>query len=128
MFPQSRLYFGKNEESVIAGKKRRLGFLLSKPQYIRDYCLLEDNQTLMIDSTKVRVIYTPGHTTGHVTYQINDDIVISGDAVIAQNGFIKPFYRFFNMSHKKAVESARKILEFEGKYLICTAHTGLVSI
>ncbi len=126
LFPQSKLYFGKNEEPLINGKKGRLGFLLNNPKITRDYCLLEDNQTIIIDNTKVKTIYAQGHTIGHVLYQINDEIIISGDAVISQNGFIKPFYRFFNMNHKKAVESAKKVLEFEGKCLICTAHTGLI--
>ncbi len=126
LFPKAKLYFGKNEEPLINGQKGRIGIFYKNPEITRDYILLENNRTLMIGSTKVTVIYTPGHTIGHVMYQINDEIIISGDAVISQNGFIKPFYRFFNMNHKKAVESAKKVLEFEGKYLICTAHTGLI--
>ncbi len=125
-FPNSKLYFGKNEEPLINGEKRRFGFLYRNPDITREYSLLENNQVVTVDDTTVKTIYTPGHTIGHVMYQIDDKIIISGDAVVLQNGFISPFYRPFNMSHKKTIESAQKITELEGKYLICTAHTGLV--
>ncbi len=125
-FPKSKLYFGKNEEPLINGTQRRLAMLMSNPKITRDYCLLEDNQIITIDDTEIKTIYAIGHTIGHVLYQINDEIIISGDAVIFQNGFIKPFYRFFNMNHKQTIETAKKIMDFEGKYLICTAHTGVI--
>ncbi len=126
LFPKAKLYFGKNEEPLINGQKGRIGIFYRNPEITRDYILLENNQTITINSTKVTAVYTPGHTTGHVMYQINNEIIISGDAVIWQNGFIKPFYRFFNMNNRQAVKSAKRITELEGKYLICTAHTGLI--
>ncbi len=126
-FPQATLYFGKNEAPLINGQKGRFGRLYNNPKITRDYSLLEDQQIITIDNTTVKTIYTPGHTCGHVIYQVDEQIIISGDAVIFQNGFIKPFYRILNMDNKKAIESTKIITEFEGKYLICTAHTGIVA-
>ncbi len=125
-FTQAKLYFGKAEVPLINGKRGRFGIFYSNPKITRDFSLLEDQQTVTIDNTTIKAIYTPGHTCGHVIYQIDDEIIISGDAVIWQNHFIKPFYRFYNMNHKKALASAEYIMELEGKYLICTAHSGIV--
>ncbi len=125
-FAQATLYFGKAEAPLINGKRGRFGIFYSNPKITREYSLLEDQQTVTIDNTTIKAIYTPGHTCGHVIYQIDDEIIISGDAVIWQNQFIKPFYRLYNMNHKKAFASAERIMELEGKYLICTAHSGIV--
>ncbi len=126
LFPKAKLYFGKNELPLVNGKKRRMGIFYKNPKINREFSLLEDNQVIVIDNTKIKTIYTNGHTIGHVCYLINDEIFISGDAVVYQNGFIKPFYRLYSMNHKKTIASAKKVLELEGKVLICTAHTGLV--
>ncbi len=126
LFPSAKLYFGKDELPLVNGKKKRIGIFYSNPKIDREYYLLDDNQIIIIDGTKVKTIYTKGHTIGHVCYLINNEILITGDSVIYQNGFIKPFYRPFSMIHRKTIASAQKIMEVKGEFLICTAHTGLV--
>ncbi len=124
LFPKATCYLGRAEEPLINGQRKRM-ICYRNPTITREYRLLEDQQTVMIDQTIVKTLYTTGHTIGHVMYQINEDILISGDAVIAQNGSIKPFYRPFNMNHAKTVEAAKEIRKFEKSHLICTAHTGI---
>ncbi len=126
LFSNARLYFGKNELPLVNGKKGRVGIFYHNPKIIRDFSLLEEDQTIVIDDIKIKTIYTNGHTLGHVCYLINDEILITGDAVVYQNGFLNPFYRPYNMNPKEAITSAKKIMELEGEVLICTAHTGIV--
>ncbi len=126
LFPNAKIYFGKNELPLINGKKGRVGIFYKNPKINRDYSLLEDNQSIVIDNTEIKTIYTNGHTIGHVCYLINNEILIAGDSIVYQNGFIKPFYRPFSMNHRKTISSAKKIIELKEKVFICTAHTGLV--
>lgn len=44
--------------------------------------LLSDGDEIMVDSIKIKVIHTPGHTVGGVCYLI-DDILISGDTLFS---------------------------------------------
>ncbi len=127
LFSHAKLYFGKNELPLVKGEQGRIGIFYKNPTINRGYSLVEDEQIIEIDHTKIKTIYTNGHTIGHVCYLINDEILISGDAVVYQNGFLKPFYRPYSMKHKKTVASAKKVIELEDKVLICTAHTGLVA-
>ena len=41
---------------------------------------LEDDQTLMLGETPIRVLFTPGHAPGHVAFLVGED-VIAGDAL-----------------------------------------------
>ncbi len=45
---------------------------------------VEDGQELEIGSLKVKVIFTPGHSPGHVSYHFPDEnLLIGGDLIIA---------------------------------------------
>jgi len=37
---------------------------------------LEDNQTITLGETQIKVLFTPGHAPGHVTFVIEDEIAI----------------------------------------------------
>ncbi len=44
---------------------------------------VEDNQDLAIGSLAVKVLYTPGHSPGHVCYHIaSEELLIGGDLII----------------------------------------------
>ena len=43
---------------------------------------LEDGQTLMLGETEIQVIFTPGHSPGHVTFLV-EDAAIAGDCLFA---------------------------------------------
>ncbi|HLK59593.1 MAG TPA: MBL fold metallo-hydrolase [Chthonomonadaceae bacterium] len=44
--------------------------------------LLEDEQTLTLGETTIRVLFTPGHAPGHVAFLVGDS-VLSGDCLFA---------------------------------------------
>lgn len=127
LFKNAELFLGKNEEPLINGSKHRFSIFYSNPKISREYTLLNDHQIITIDNTEIETVFMPGHTIGHVAYIINSSIAITGDTIIWQNGFIKPFYRLLNMRHKQAKKSAEKLAKYQGKYIICTAHTGVIN-
>ena len=47
------------------------------------YTLIKDNDIIIVDSIKIKVIHTPGHTTGSVCYLVNDTTLISGDTLFS---------------------------------------------
>lgn len=125
-FEHAKIYIGENEAPLVTGKKTRFLSLFKNKQIEREYSLLKNNQVLMIDNTKVEAIFTPGHTIGHVSYLIDNKILISGDSVVLQNGSLNPMYRVFNMNHRLAKESAKQIDSITGISFICSSHTGIV--
>ena len=125
-FRDAEVYLGKNEESLINGEKSRFKGIYNNPELNCKYDLLEDNEIVNIDDIEIKVIFTPGHTTGHVAYLVNKKILITGDSVVIQNGFIKPFYKLLSMDHKLTIKSAKILSEFKEITTICTSHTGIL--
>lgn len=122
-FPEAKIFIGKNEEVMINGRKHRLPFYRNKPLG-RSYTLLQDNEQRTFGTIRITAIAAPGHTCGHTAYRINDRYLFTGDAVVIQNGSLRPFYRLFNMNHRQAKTSLEKIKNLEGIEMILTSHTG----
>ena len=45
---------------------------------------LEDNQTLQLGQTQIKVLFTPGHAPGHVTFLVGD-AALAGDCLFARS-------------------------------------------
>ncbi len=125
-FPNAKLFIGKDEDAMISGRKYRLPFYRNKPLG-RGFTILQDKEQLTFGSIRVTAIATPGHTFGHTAYLINDRFLFTGDAAVFQNGSLRPFYRLFNMNHRRAKASFEKIKNLDGIEMIFTSHTGAVS-
>ena len=52
------------------------------PSGSRDLRFLQDGQTIQLGNLNIEVLFTPGHTSGGVSYKIHDS-VFSGDAIFA---------------------------------------------
>jgi len=50
---------------------------------IDEYKMVDDGEVLTLDSLKIKVIHTPGHTVGSVCYLVNESILISGDTLFS---------------------------------------------
>lgn len=56
-----------------------------KPEGFHIHVGLENNNTIKLDNWKLRVIYTPGHTSGSVCYyEENKKILFTGDTIYAK--------------------------------------------
>ena len=53
-----------------------------RPSGSRDLRLLKDGETISLGNLNIEVLFTPGHTSGGVSYKIHDS-VFSGDAIFA---------------------------------------------
>lgn len=43
---------------------------------------IQDGEMLQLDSILIKAIATPGHTDSHMTYQVNGDRILTGDALL----------------------------------------------
>ncbi len=50
---------------------------------ISEYSLLDDGDEIVLDSLKIDVLHTPGHTKGGVCYLVNGEVLISGDTLFS---------------------------------------------
>jgi glyoxylase-like metal-dependent hydrolase (beta-lactamase superfamily II)/protein-S-isoprenylcysteine O-methyltransferase Ste14 len=135
LFEQAQLYLGREEEKLIDHTVGRFTRLYKNRRIERPYHLLDDHQTVTIGNIHIQAIATPGHTLGHTCYLVDGApsewpsegdgrYLFTGDAVILQNGQVRPFYRILSMNHAQTVASAKRIKATAAHWL-CTAHTGI---
>ena len=117
----AKIWASKEDIPYITGEinrhiiKRILNYIvkLKKPENINSYP--EDG---MIGD--IKVIYTPGHTVGHVCF-IYKDIMFAGDLFRTKNGEIIAGPSFANWDTSILKESVIKVDEYDFKW-ICPAH------
>jgi len=123
VFENAKIYLSFDEEQLINGKKARKFGVIYNSRIKREYHLLKDNDLVTVDSTKIRAIAAPGHTTGSMSYLIDNKILIIGDAFRIINGKVCPI-KLYNMDSKKHRESIRKLAKLKNVELVCTGHRG----
>ncbi|MED1204084.1 MBL fold metallo-hydrolase [Heyndrickxia acidicola] len=68
----------------------------------------------------IEVIFTPGHTPGHVSLYVKSaNVLIAGDAMILANGLLQGPVNQTTLDVKTAIESLGKFLKLEIKTVIC---------
>ena len=87
------------------------------PQFTPDV-LVHDNDVLNICGYKIKVMHTPGHSEGSVSY-ILDNIIFCGDTI-----FRASYGRcdFPDGSINKIKKSIKRLLSLEGDYVIYSGH------
>jgi glyoxylase-like metal-dependent hydrolase (beta-lactamase superfamily II) len=83
------------------------------------------NQRLSVGGLTIRVIETPGHTTGAVSYVIDDNLLFTGDTLRLKCGKVLPFLSWFNKEEKNLHHSIRKLAGIKGIECLLTAHNGM---
>lgn len=74
----------------------------------------------------VRVLFTPGHTPGHIClYLERDKILIAGDALTAADGRLNGPNEQATQDMEQAMQSVRKLAELEVDLIVCY-HGGVV--
>ncbi|MDZ4877913.1 MAG: Beta-lactamase hydrolase-like protein [Chroococcidiopsis cubana SAG 39.79] len=58
-----------------------LGILPEKAQAVCADRLIRDGEMLLLGSISIQAIATPGHTGSHMAYRVNNDRVLTGDAL-----------------------------------------------
>ena len=85
LFPNAKVYVGDREASSVFAAR-------SLPRLIR----VRDEETVLAGGLAVRVVDTPGHTSGSVSYLLDDRFLFVGDTLRLRRGEALPMLRWFN--------------------------------
>ena len=87
---------------------------------------LEDGDRLDL-AGGTRVIFTPGHTPGHLSlYLERPKILVAGDAVTAEGGHLNGPNPSMTLEMRPAMQSLRRLVDLEIDTIVCY-HGGVVS-
>jgi glyoxylase-like metal-dependent hydrolase (beta-lactamase superfamily II) len=87
--------------------------------------LLEDGERLDL-AGGTRVIFTPGHTPGHMSlYLQGSRVLVAGDALTAEEGRLKGPNPAVTMDTDEAARSLRRLAELDVETIVCY-HGGVV--
>lgn len=138
--PQLRVYGGAIEAASLMGyvKSQRLvqaeqslsqlpeEHLSWAHQFIRD---LENIKRFPLDGTlqdgdeiegEVRVIATPGHTAGHLSFYLpSEDTLIANDALVIENGHLDIANPMYTLDMREALLSVERIRAVNPRKIIC---------
>lgn len=108
LFKNAAIYMHRDEEQMISGTTGKTKF--SKPVWkYGPYQLLSDEDTLVLDGLKIKIIHTPGHTPGSLCYIIDNDYFVTGDNLtVSDSGYVH-FVEKFNMDTPFQVEALKKL-------------------
>jgi glyoxylase-like metal-dependent hydrolase (beta-lactamase superfamily II) len=86
---------------------------------------LEDGSRLDL-AGGMRVIYTPGHTPGHLSlYLERPKVLVAGDALTAEDGYLNGPNPPFTLDVREAARSVRRLAEVDVETIVCY-HGGVV--
>ncbi|WP_435367801.1 MBL fold metallo-hydrolase [Priestia koreensis] len=94
-------------------------YLYNNPPSVKVNLLLEDTQELPYCGG-IEVIYTPGHSPGHVSlYLKRTKTLVAGDAMVKMNGRLCGPVEQTTLDMKVAKQSLRKFLNYDIETVIC---------
>lgn len=85
---------------------------------------LSEGDTLTLGGLTIRVLETPGHTGGGLTYQV-EDVLFTGDTLFAGSCGRTDFD---NSSVPAMYASLKKLGELEGDFRVCPGHGGVSTL
>lgn len=81
------VYIGENELELLGDPYQNCsGSMLNRPYIAKAHKTLRDNDILELAGMTIKVLYTPGHTSGGVCYYLEtENVLFSGDTVFCQS-------------------------------------------
>jgi glyoxylase-like metal-dependent hydrolase (beta-lactamase superfamily II) len=74
----------------------------------------------------IRVVFTPGHTPGHLSlYLERPKVLVAGDALTAEGGWLNGPNPSATLDVREAVRSVRRLAELDVETIVCY-HGGVV--
>lgn len=123
LFSQAKVYISGDELELINSKCLRTIFN-NYGKLIKNYSQVANNTIININNVSFKAISTPGHTTGSMSYLLNDAILFTGDTILLKKGEAKPFYSIFNMDKNALKESITSLANLSNISMLITSHTG----
>ena len=132
LFKNADVYLSVDEEQLVNGTTPRFFGHVPNPPLKRPYRLLRDRDIVQVGKTSVEAIATPGHTSGSMSYLVNDSILFVGDTVMLKEGKVRPLSKQFSrdkvhMDIARQTESIKELAQLENISLMVTAHTGFTT-
>jgi len=124
VFPNAQIYISKLEVPIINGTTKRALFMKNQ-EIERDYQTLTDDEVIQVGTVAVVAISSPGHTSGSMSYLVNNKILVSGDTIYLKKDRATTGWSFFNMDVKEQRKSLTKLSKIAKVDLLCTAHSGI---
>lgn len=116
LFPHAEIFIGDHEPSPFFMRRR------VEAQHLKR---VNSDQTLSAGGLTIRVIDTPGHTSGSVSYVVDNYLLFTGDTLRLRCGKVLPFLSWFNLNDKTLNQSIRKLAGIKGIECLLTAHSGI---
>ena len=91
---------------------------------LRPLIRVREGETLSAAGLRVRVVDTPGHTAGSVSYVVDERFLFTGDTLRLRRGEVVPFWPWLIGDGTAMAGSIRRIARLDGMEYLLTAHTG----
>lgn len=121
----AQVVISKEDEPMLNSAKLSLAVFCNAPQNNVDAdIIVKDGDEITLGETKIRVMATPGHTSGSVCY-IAENCIFSGDTL---------FYcscgrtDFPSGSPEQMMSSLQKLKALDGDYKVYTGHNNLTTL
>lgn len=121
----TQVVISKEDEPMLNSSKLSLAVFCNAPQNNVDAdIIVKDGDEITLGETKIKVMATPGHTSGSVCY-IAENCIFSGDTL---------FYcscgrtDFPSGSPEQMMSSLQKLKALDGDYKVYTGHNNLTTL
>lgn len=121
----AQVVISQEDEPMLNSSKLSLAVFCNAPQNNVDAdIIVKDGDEITLGETKIKVMATPGHTSGSVCY-IAENCIFSGDTL---------FYcscgrtDFPSGSHEQMMSSLQKLKALDGDYKVYTGHNNLTTL
>lgn len=121
----AQVVISKEDEPMLNSSKLSLAVFCNAPQNNVDAdIIVKDGDEITLGEIKIKVMATPGHTSGSVCY-IAENCIFSGDTL---------FYcscgrtDFPSGSHEQMMSSIQKLKALDGDYKVYTGHNNLTTL
>lgn len=115
--------FGRAE--VFVGERETAPVLMRRSIHTQDLKRVKGDQSVSTSGLAVRVVDTPGHTLGSVSYVVDNNLLFSGDTLRLKHGKVLPFLSWLNRDGRVLNRSIHTLAEIKGIACLCTAHNGI---
>ncbi len=121
----AKVVISKADEPMLSSAKLSLAAFCNAPQNnVEADVIVEGGDEITLGETKIKVMATPGHTSGSVCY-IAEDCIFSGDTLFCCSCGRTDFP---SGSSDEMMSSLQKLKSLDGDYKVYTGHNDLTTL
>lgn len=121
----AKVVISRADESMLSSAKLSLAAFCNAPQNnVEADVIVKDGDEITLGETKIKVMATPGHTSGSVCY-IAEDCIFSGDTLFCCSCGRTDFP---SGSPDEMMSSLQKLKALDGDYKVYTGHNDLTTL